>query len=569
MLKRLSLFYCLGFLILIFCLFYYQILNGTYYERRAKNNYIRLTPISALRGNIYDRRGNIIAQDKPAYNIAVLPYKIKNKKDFLFNKLASLSHFSKESLLKNYRKNLKNYFTPVKIMENIDKREGFFLYTQLPQYLIIFPSPQRYYQYSYEFSHITGYVKPFSQAPNFRKYGYSPSERVGIGGVEQFYNDYLKGEDGGYSLELNSQGKIVGFLGEKLPKRGEDIFLTIDKEIQKIAYKKLSSYCQKHNTRGTIILMDARNGGILSLVSYPSFDPNRFIQSKNLGKILNNRNFPLINRAIQGYYPPGSVFKPIVAIAALAEKKISSSTVFVCNGEYNLGPRKFHCWSKHGKENLIQAIAHSCNVYFYHLGLLLGAKSINRWAKIFGLDKLTGIDLAFEKRGIIPSPLWKKTKYNQDWFPGDTLNFSIGQGYLAITPLEAIRAINTIAREGVMVKPHLIKRIGNKSYQHLEKRINLPEEIFSAVKRGMKEVVNSENGTARALKMLNLKLAGKTGTAQTASKPHGWFLGYFPYDKPRYTICVLLENAGSSFEAVKLTYFFLKKLKEMELISIN
>jgi penicillin-binding protein 2 len=314
--------------------------------------------------------------------------------------------------------------------------------------------------------------------------------------------------------------------------------------------------------------MGSKKGEILVLVSSPSFNPNYFIQgSKKVKRILKSKFSPMINRAIQLRYALGSTFKPIVAIAGLEEKIINSSTTFFCSGEMKLGERLFRCWDIHQEEDVLDALAHSCNIYFYHLGLKLGVERIIKWAKKFGLDSFTEIDLPYEKKGFIPHPSWKRRKLRQHWYKGDTLNLSIGQGFIEITPLEILLAINVFANGGYLIRPYLLKKIEDLESEISSKSfIGISKKNLEIVKKGLIYVVQKQDGTAHILKRLNLKIAGKTGTAQTQGKPHGWFVGFFPYDNPKYTFCVFLENAGSSFEALKVGYYFLKRLKEEGLI---
>jgi len=548
-----------GFFVIISGLFYLQIIEGDFYYTRAKRNYIKIIPQEAERGIIFDREGRRLAFDKAMFNIAVIPYQVRKEKERLLKEIAQFLNIDEKILFRNFKRNWQGPFLPDNILINIGKEKALKIKEKFKDKVIINISPLRFYPYPYAFSHLLGYVKRKELLSPLKKYGYSLQERVGVRGIERFYDEYLRGESGTKVVEVDAKGRVVGLSKKIVPKKGRDIYLTVDACIQKIAYQVL------RGRRGAIILMDSNSGEILALVSSPSFNLNNFVQGKKIEKILKDKRFPLINRTLS-CFAPGSIFKPIVALAGLEEKVITLSTVFECKGEFKIGDRKFSCWSKHGMQNVIDAIKNSCNVYFYNLGLRLGVDKISRWAKIFRLNKPTGIDLPYEKKGIVPSRNWKLRYKGRRWWTGDTLNFSIGQGYLEITPLEAIVAISAFANGGYIVRPHLFKKAEGINLNFQKEKLSVSKENLEIVRRGLIEAVKT--GTAHILGRLNLKIAGKTGTAQNPhGVPHGWFVGFFPYDKPHYSICIFLENGGSSFNAVVLAYKFLEELKKEDLIS--
>ncbi len=554
--------YAFGLVILAAVLFWCQIIRGNYYFERAKNNYLKVIPLSSMRGTIYDRNGQAIAFDRASFNIGVIPYQIENSRNELFKALSEFSNFSLKTLDKNYRRNFQSYFSPVDIIVDIDKAKALAIKEKFSDAVVIVTRPQRYYPNSYQLAHLLGYVqeaKAFYE--ELKNYGYSPMERVGVNGIEQVYDSYLRGSEGGSLIEVNSRGKIMGFLGEQLPQKGKDIALTVDSRLQLAADNALGQ------EKGVLILMDSENGEILALCSNPQFNPNDFVIGKNVKIPLTDPNSPLLNRAFQATFPIGSAFKPILATAALEEKKITPASSFICNGEFHLGRVGFDCWSTHGLQNLYEALAHSCNVYFYNVGLILGPEIISKWAEKFGLNALTGIDLPAEKTGFVPTVQWKQKETGTRWYPGDTVNFSIGQGYLVTTPLAVIRAINVFANGGYLVRPHLIKKvdtidsgISSKTY------LGISEKNLQAVRQGLREVVLREDGTANILESLGLKMSGKTGTAQNPGKAHGWFIGFFTYQGKTYTVGVLIEHGGASYEAVMVTYNFLKTVIENNML---
>ncbi|MBU2251393.1 MAG: hypothetical protein KKH25_03985, partial [Candidatus Omnitrophica bacterium] len=492
----------------------------------------------------------------------VIPYQIESSREGLFAALSEFSGSSLKTLDKSYRKNFQSYFSPVDIITDVDKAKALAIKEKFSDSVVVITRPQRYYPNSYQLAHVLGYVKEakaFYQ--ELKNYGYSPLERVGINGVEQVYDAYLRGAEGGKLIEVDSRGRIMGFLGEQLPQKGKDITLTVDSRIQLAADSALGQQ------KGALILMDSQDGGILALCSKPYFNPNDFISGKNIQAVFNDPGSPLLNRAYQATFPIGSTFKPIMATAALEEGKITPASSFNCSGEFHLGRAAFRCWTIHGIQNLYEALAHSCNVYFYNLGMILGPEPITDWAGKFGLNSLTGIDLPSEKSGFVPSRQWKQKEIKSVWYPGDTVNFSIGQGYLLASPLAIMRAMNVFANGGYLVRPHLIKEIDSiDSGISTRAYLGISEKNLQAVRQGLREAVLRDDGSAHILQRLNLKFSGKTGTAQNSGKAHGWFTGFFTYQDKTYTICVFIEHGGASYEAVKIAYYFLKSVIENNLL---
>jgi len=360
---------------------------------------------------------------------------------------------------------------------------------------------------------------------------------------------------------VNAQGSVVGYIGQRSAIKGKNIKLTLDSGIQKAAYDVLGS------RRGVIILMDSSTGALLSMVSSPAYNPNYFIKGSNTGSFLLDKNAPMLNRALKSAYPLGSVFKPIIAVEALMSHIISSGTQFNCTGSFKLGRAVFKCMHVHGIQDLRQALAHSCNVYFNNVGMLMGADRITSAAYRFGFGNYTGIDYPNESKGIVPSKEWKRKNIKTAWYGGDTVNFSIGQGYFTVTPIQALIAVNAIFNGGYLVRPYFISEIGGENAEiTARKYIGTDSRFLDIVKNGMWDAVNTDTGTARLLKKLGFSIAGKTGTAQTRGKAHGWFVGNIKNNGLSYSICVFLENAGSSSEAVKVCYEFLDELKRKELL---
>ncbi len=535
-------------------LIYLQVIKYDYYLRLSKKNFIRRIPIPAPRGDILDRKLRPLAGSKLSFNIVINP-RTKNKENS-FRLLAKLLKTTPKKIQRRYRLNYFGPYRPVVVAREVSKALAFkieelrMVYPQIG----IQPYPKRIYSYGPMLAHVLGYIRAISKNKfkRLKDYGYKPRDRIGAEGVEKSYEAYLRGRDGWIELAVDKMGRPVEVLGGKDPVKGEQLVLTVDKDLQEIVYGKLKG------TVGSVIIMDPYTGEILALANWPSYDNNTMVspRSKEIAEIFSNPLAPMLNRAIAGLYPPGSTFKLVVATAGLDSGLITPSTKFYCPGYLELGGARFGCAHIHRQEVLEDAIAHSCNVYFYHVGLILGADRIFLYGKRFAFGEKTGIDLPGERGGILPSREWKKKHFSQPWFDGDTLNFSIGQGYLLATPIQVLRMAAAIVNSGKMVRPFVGLFSGNVRINPVQtKDLMLDEDVLKWVKDGMKKAVSSPEGTAHILADLRFtSVAGKTGTAQSQpGKPaHGWFVGYFPADKPRYVAIVFLEYGKSSFFAAKL-----------------
>lgn len=553
------------FFILIGGLFYYQIVKGEYFSTRAYSNYIRLIPQEAPRGLIFDRNGKALIKNTLQFQVSLFS---PGKDENLFRDIAKVLGVKASILKKNYATNFIAPFVSTVIYSTISREKILQLEEKGLPDVVIRPKAKRLALWPYSTSHIMGFTRKLSKENVFlRKYGYIMQEEIGYSGIERAYDNYLRGKHGGIQLEVDSQSQIVNLLSEKLPIKGKDIYTTIDAEIQNIAYQSLKNY------RGCLILMKSDSGKIISLVSSPSFNINAYTAEKDyFNKTAQRRSRPLLNRAIQGEYPPGSLFKIVVALASLQEKKVSNHTTFFCDGTFRLKKTSFKCWCSHGRLDLKGAIAQSCNVYFYNLGLALGEKKLNYYARLLGLGNYTGIDLPFEKKGFLPTKEWKQKVLREHWYQGDNINFSIGQGYLLVTPIQVAKVINFFATRGYLIQPYLINRIDDVQISLRKKDLlhNIEAKNIDIINQGLWAAVEDSKGTAHILEALKLNIAGKTGTAQVVGrKAHGWFAGFFPYQNPEYVIVVMLENVGSSFEACRIARHFLSTLKERNLLPLK
>ncbi len=554
--------------LIVAALVYMQVIHGEHYRRQSVNNRVRVVSIEAPRGRILDRDGAVLADNRSSFNVAVIPQDIEDK-DALFNFLSGELKKSPDALKKIFARRRLTPFDPVIIAEDVDKRtvitieENRFLYPGL----VIEQGFERFYPFHEAGGHVVGYVGKIDpvEVEVMQEYGYTPLSLVGKNGVEKFYGAVLEGEAGGRQIEVNSRGQEVRLLGLKESARGKDIALTVDQRVQSAAAELLGE------RRGSVVVMDLSNGDVLALVSAPAFDPNVFTDRSQQDKLIGytrNALSPLINRAISGQYPPGSVFKIPVALAAIERHKITPGTTFDCPGYYMLGQARFGCAHVHGREDLVEAIAHSCNVYFFHIGQMVTAPIIGAYAKAFGFGRPTGIDLPFEAKGKLVLPREKKG----GWFTGNTLNLSIGQGDTLATPMQVTLMVAAVANDGIILQPRILKSIDGDvlAAPDLSKRplIRLRDATWRIVQKGMREVVEDPEGTGSLLRDLKgVTIWAKTGTAQSGkAENHAWFAGYLRSPKNNLAFCVFLEHGGSSANAVSLTHELLLRMQSLDII---
>ncbi len=546
--------------LIIFALAYTQIIRGEYYYNQSLNNRIRLIPADAPRGRILDRRGTVLADNRHAFHLGVIAQEVEDKDD-LFNFLAGVLNKNADFLKKLYNRKRGTPFVPVIVAEYIDRKtlitieENRFLYPGL----VVEEGFDRFYPFGGVNAHALGYVGRIDpdEASFFPEYGYTPLSTVGKGGIEKFYDPLLRGQAGGRQIEVNSRGQQVRLLGIKEPQKGQDLTLALDQRVQSAADELLGG------RRGAVVVMDLSNGDVLGLVSSPSYDP------QNIQKYLRDASSPLLNRAVNGQFPPGSVFKVPVALGSLQAKKITPEKSFECPGYLVLGRTRFGCSHVHGVENVWDALAHSCNVYFFHLGLITGPNFITQYARAFGLGRPTGIDLPFESKG----GLVRLPGSNPGWYKGNTLNLSIGQGDTLATPLQLMVMMGAVATDGFIFRPRLLKAIDGKATAdvNLKKlpRVRLRDEVWKVVQDGLRRTITDEQGTAHELNEVpNVKIWGKTGTAQAGAERanHAWFAGWARSEKANLVFCVFLEHGGSSANAVILTRDLLLRLQTQGVI---
>ncbi len=555
------------FIFLCLALVYYQIIQSKRYQQLSQANRIRILPQPASRGFILDRNGRLLAGNTLSYNVLITPEGTSFPADEI-TRLSSILSIPARQLKSKYNEGYTAPFVPIVLLRGISLSQavtiGQFKY-DLPG-VSVQAEPKRIYPLGSLASHVLGYLNKIDawRLEMLKEYGYKLQDLVGYSGVEEVYDYILHPRDGGMQVEVDNKGRLRRILGFKSPQGGRDIELTIDLEIQKIVYNNLNGHT------GCVIILNPFNGDILALEAFPNFNPQVFQENRPslINSLLNDPDSPLFNRAINGLYPPGSIFKIVVATAGLEKKKIHSQDRFFCRGDMQIGNRKFGCWKMHGWQDIISAIAESCNVFFYNLGLRLGPQSINEYALKLGFNQITGIDLNGESTGFIPYSLWERIKRRQRWFAGDTANMSIGQGEVLVTPIQVARMMAIFANGGILIKPRLLKSIrdGDRIIDFPSKhgiKLQISKRTLNIIKEGLIAAVNESGGTAEILSDMRVSIAGKTGTAQVANaRAHGWFVGYFPVEKPRFVICVFLEHVGSGYYCCRLAKNIIEQMLE-------
>ena len=554
-------------LLLLTALFYFQIIGYGYYRSLSLKNTVRTIPLEASRGAIYDRKGIVLAKDDISFNLVLIPQEISDLGNTL-NMLSVVTGRKREDLEAIYRKNYRLPFVPADIISNIPPEKAFKMEERLVDIpgAFIWSVPKRLYPNGRVGSHVIGYIGKIadSELKRLKDYGYSMRDLVGKNGVEQQYDAYLKGDDGGIQIEVDSRSREVSRIGFKEPRKGKDLTLTIDLGLQRFVDMLFKG------KKGACIVMESQTGRVRALVSSPEFDPNIFVTGKDADrlKILRDTGHPLLNRAVTGTYPPGSTFKTVVAYAGIATGTVKETTSFLCTGVFKLGNTSFRCWkeSGHGYQDIVQALTHSCNVFFYSLGKALGAEQIYRYALSFGLGSLTDIDLPQEVKGIAPGPMWKRFALKAPWYEGDTINYSIGQGYLEVTPIQMLRVITIVANNGFCPQPYVVEDIeGVKISHRREYSPRLRSEFFKMVRAGLFDAVNGPTGTGQNAKVNGLDISGKTGTAQAgpSRESHAWFIGFLPSNEPLISLVVFIEHGGKGGEnaasIARLTAVYLKE----------
>jgi penicillin-binding protein 2 len=553
-------FVIIFFVIFLLKLWYLQIIKGGEYRMIAEQNRSRTIEIPAPRGIIYDRNNKALVKNIPSFDISAVTEDLPEDAETV-SSLGRLLNIRYQEMRERVQKKPRYLNTSVKLKENVSLNEA----ARVEARAIDFPGVQvdvvisREYIYGASSSHIMGYLGRLT-LEQLRDASYSDVPKqafTGQFGVEKNYDKILRGVAGKKNIEVDAVGRITRVVSVQQPVKGEDIKLTIDIDLQIEAEKAL------RNRTGAVVALDPNSGEILVLASSPSFDPNLFargIQYREWQKLINDPQKPLLNRTIQSQYPPGSIFKIITAIAALEEGVIDENTTVTCTGKIFLG-RIFRCWQRrgHGIVNLRRALVESCDVYFYEIGKRLGIDKIAEYATGFWLGKLTGIELDGERKGIIPSSSWKLNTIKQRWFPGETLNTAIGQGYLATTPIQIARFMAAVVNGGIIYKPHILKSKDKDDF--VEGTIKIQRDTMEKIKNALIGVVSDKRGTGWRARSKIVTIGGKTGTVQVVGsekitendlykyRDHAWFVSFAPEENPQIVVSVLVEHGGHGSKA--------------------
>ncbi len=537
-------------------LWYLQVYNHQRFEAAARLNRVRRVPLPPPRGIIFDRNGKVLATSRCVYNVAIVPAALPDdRREEVLRRLAFLLRKSPQEVTDVFDATLGRPFEPVTIAENVDARTVVAVEEnrpRLPGVLIVTHIARNYVNGRFA-AHLLGHIGEVTQEELDRRKSRDvrSGDLVGKLGVERQFDAYLIGARGSELVEVNASGQPVRTIGRVPQKPGRSVFLTIDASLQRAAEDGLNATGRP----GAVAVVNVRNGDVLALASKPDFDPNQFgnrIPTEVWRALNEDKRHPLYNRAIAGLNPPGSTFKLMTAIAGLERGAITPHTPYVCPGGLHVGRYFKRCWKVHGACDLYKAIAASCDVYFYHISRRIGPDAIANVAKRFGLGQKTGIDLAGEAAGLIPTPAWKKKRWKQEWFGGDTLNMSIGQGYVQTTPLQMACMTAAIANGGTFYRPHLLKKVvADKGklvmrYEPQGRSTHTDLRFIDLVRQGMRDAVIAPGGTAHVMNMPQVTVAGKTGSAEDArtAKSHAWFVCFAPYENPQLALCVMLEAAG-------------------------
>jgi len=565
-----------AFLILLVRLYYLQIVEGTEFIRQSQNNWFRVQGIPPERGLIFDGGGVLLVENRPCFNLSIIPRQAKDPKKVVC-KIAELLHIAPEPLFVRLAeaKGVPS-FKPILLRRDVSRDVVAIMEAHkldLPGIMITVESTRHYIEGKHA-SHLVGYLSEISSEE--LKSGRFPDNRIGdfIGkfGVEKAYEPYFHGKRGKQHVEVNALGQLTRVLktDEAIP--GKNIYLTLDIGLQRTTESLLAGKV------GTALAMDPSNGYILAMAGLPAFDPNAFVEGmthQSWNDLASNKFRPLENKAIQGQYPPGSTYKIVTAMAGLEEGVITERTRLFCPGSYRYGNRTFRCWKRggHGFMNVTKALAQSCDLFFYQVGEKLGVNQLAKYAKACGLGSPTGVDLDMEARGLVPTTAWKLKRMGVPWQGGETLSVAIGQGFNLVTPIQMLNLISTLANGGIQYKPLVVSQIVCSDGSLVKKEAPMPlgrlpvsERTLQIIKRGLIDAVNKAGGTGLVARIPGVDVAGKTGTAQVVgmeednnqkpveTKPlhlrdHAWFIAFAPAEEPKIAVAVLIEHGGHGSRA--------------------
>jgi penicillin-binding protein 2 len=553
-----------------------QLVEGPLYRSRSESQGIKQNVIEPIRGAIYDRYNHAIVANIPSYSVLVTPKKITPESKLLLARILGTDTSTINDRIKQYKI---NDYSPVRIWRDVEHKA----WAQLNEHhtrlegVDLGEDTKRAYASDIRAGHLLGYTKEISK-DEITKLGdyYTPGDVVGKSGIENVYESFLRGVKGYEFVAVNNRGQRINAFNDGkndlTPTNGFDLYLSLDGGLQQYAEQLLKGY------HGAVVAIDPNNGEILAMASAPDYDPNIFtgITSKEeYNRVYNDPSNPLLNRATQAVYPPGSTWKMLMAIAGLKEGLITPSTTISCPGSFTLGGNTWKCHGAHGAVNAQRAIHHSCNVFFYKLALQMGIDTYTKYGTMFHFGSRLGTDV-FESPTRLPSREYYDKRFGKDkWPKGVLVNLGIGQGELGVNPLQLAAYCGALANGGTWHQPHLARANRNNQlgtverFKYESENLGIPKSIMDVIHAGMFDVVNTPGGTASGARLDDIKVAGKTGTAQAGKgkKDHAWFICYAPFDNPKIAMCVLVENSGfggtySAPIARKLIRYFFTRQKE-------
>ena len=576
-------------LLLFSRMFFLQVIDAEKYQTLAERNRIGLRQIASARGLIFDRNGLPLAQNRKTFRAILTAENTEGSVSAVlekFKKLVPLEDEEVERILKDVKR--RRSFVPVRIKEDLTFEQMASLQLNMSELpgISIEESLMRVYPEKETSAHAIGYVSFLTEEDLKRNENLQnlPDARIGRTGIESSFEQVLAGVPGTRRMEINAVGREVRELERQEPVAGEDIYLSLDARLQKIGFEAMK------DESGSAIMMDVRTGEILMLVSTPSFNPNIFnysIDSQTWKNLNGNERRPMVNKSISEHYSPGSTFKIVVALAGLDAGTIKPASKIDCEGRLFVGDHPFHCWRRrgHGALNLMEALQHSCDIYFYEVAAQVGVDKIIEVADRLGYGRKTGIELQNEKSGLLPSRTWKSARFNDGWRLGDTMNLGIGQGFLNATPMQMVQMMAWVANGGNAVKPTLLKQDPDEIQSE---DLGFSSYHLSQIKEGLKAVVNKSGGTAYHTRfdVAGQLMGGKTASTQIRrislaereqglkqqhelawkDRDHAFFVGYVPTNKPRYAIVVAVEHGGGGgMVAAPIASSIMRQALEMEL----
>ncbi|KKR20256.1 MAG: Penicillin-binding protein 2 [Candidatus Moranbacteria bacterium GW2011_GWA2_39_41] len=568
---------------------YLDIIRGGYYSDISKGNRIRSITVKAPRGKILDRSGQILASNIPSMDAIIIPSDLpedNNKKQLIADSVANILGMEKNQISSIFEVKNRNSLDPILVKENITREQALILAgkaKELPGVLVE-NTAIRSYEDSNIFSSVLGYDGKVTKDEMAKNPEYMMTDYIGKSAIEKQYEKELRGKAGTKQVEVDSLGNVKKNLGVINSQAGNDLVLNIDADLQKKLYDSMAGILEKTDTHtAAAVAIDPRDGGVLAIVNFPNYDNNLFargISNIEYQEIINNKDLPLLNRAVNGEYPPGSTLKMAVAAAALSEETITAETIINgMGGSINIGGFRFRDWKTHAPSDIRTAIAESNDIFFYSIGggygniPGLGMNRMKKYENMFGFGNPTGIDLPTEASGFIPDEQWKLDNLKEKWYIGNSYHASIGQGFVTTTPLQIANYAAALANGGTLFVPRIVNQIKTNEGKIIEKRPEIirknfiSDAVIQVVREGMRKTVT--DGTAQPLKNLPVEVAGKTGTAEFGGegKTHGWFVSFAPYDNPVIALAILAEGGGEGHSSgVPITkevyeYYFNRKIK--------